>query len=136
MIRRTGRTPDDEHRNTISTRNAIQRAFDQFGRESGFEKKSGSWYRRGDEVVAVSNLQKSQYGPSYYINQGFWLSRLGAERYPKVNKCHIQARIEDLLPTAEFRLGQLLTLDFDVPAEQRSKELVDLLERALLPLIK
>src|SRR6476659_6179213 len=46
----------------MAERNAIQRAFDDF---AGFEKKSGSWYRISGEVISVSNLQKSQYGPVY-----------------------------------------------------------------------
>jgi hypothetical protein len=31
---------------SVSERDAVQRAFDQFGKESGFEKRSGSWYSR------------------------------------------------------------------------------------------
>ena len=38
---------------------------------AGFTKKSGSWYRRGEETIAVLNLQKSQYGPSYYVMSDF-----------------------------------------------------------------
>ena len=40
----------------MSERNAVHLAFDRFGKEASFEKKSGSWYRRGAEVTAVSNL--------------------------------------------------------------------------------
>lgn len=44
----------------MSTRNVAQRAFDEFGRGAGFEKKSGSRWWHGEEVMAVLNLQKSQ----------------------------------------------------------------------------
>lgn len=120
----------------MSERNAVQQAFDRFGQDAGFEKKSGSWYRRGDEVVSISNLQKSQYGPQYYFNQGFWLRQLGDERYPKSNQAHIVTRVEDLLPEAEQRIGELLDLDYEMPDEQRIDELLTLLNQRLLPLIE
>jgi hypothetical protein len=120
----------------MSERNAVQRGFDRFGQEAGFEKKSGSWYRRGDEVIAISNLQKSQYGPQYYFNQGFWLRQLDDEPFPKSNLAHIAARIEDLLPEVEQRIGELLDLEFEMPDEQRVGELAALLKEHLLPLIE
>ena len=120
----------------MSERNAVQRAFDQFGTKSGFEKKSGSWYRRSDEVVAVSNLQKSQYGPRYYFNQAFWLRRLGDELFPKENTCHILARLESLLPAEASRIEHLLDLAVEMSDEQRIGELTSLLKDCLLPFIE
>lgn len=119
----------------MSERNAVQRAFDRFGTEAGFEKKSGSWYRRGDEVISISNLQKSQYGPAYYFNQGFWLRSLDKDQFPKSNHAHIVARLEDLLPDAEQRIGELLDLGHEMPDEERVDELVTLLCGRLLPVI-
>lgn len=120
----------------MSERNAIQRAFDQFGKEAGLEKRSGSWYRRGDEVISISNLQKSQYGPQYYFNQGFWLRELGDEKFPKSNHAHIVTRLEDLLPDAEQRITELLDLEYELPEDARIDELVMLLQERLLPLIE
>lgn len=120
----------------MSERNAVQRAFDQFGSEAGLEKRSGSWYRRGDEVISISNLQKSQYGPQYYFNQGFWLRELGDERFPKSHHAHIVTRLEDLLPDAEQRITQMLDLEYDLPECERVDELVTLLQGRLLPLIE
>jgi hypothetical protein len=120
----------------VSERNAVQLAFDRFGKAAGFEKKSGSWYRRGDEVISVSNLQKSQYGPRYYINQAFWLRQLGDERFPKEYKCHIWGRLESLLPDELERITRLLDLEYEMSDEQRINELVGLLTERLLPLIE
>jgi Domain of unknown function (DUF4304) len=120
----------------MSERNAVQLAIDRFGQEARFEKKSGSWYRRSDEVISVSNLQKSQYGPQYYFNQGFWLRQLDDERYPKSNRAHIVTRLEDLVPEVEQRIGELLDLDHEMSDEQRIDELVTLLNAHLLPLIE
>jgi hypothetical protein len=107
----------------MTERNVIQRAFDEFGRAAGFEKKSGSWYGRSEEVIAVSNLQKSQYRPRYYFNQGFWLRQLDEEPYPKPNRCQVQLRLEGLLPAAEERINELFGLDREMSDEQRMREL-------------
>ena len=105
----------------MNERNAVQQAFDSFGTESGFEKKSGSWYRRSPEVTAVSNLQKSQYGPKYYFNQGFWLRSLGGEPFPKENKCHIRARLESLVPEERSGIDHLLDLALRYPTSNGSR---------------
>jgi hypothetical protein len=120
----------------VSVRDAVQRAFDRFGKESGFEKKSGSWYRRADEVISVSNLQKSQYGQQYYLNQAFWLCQFGEERSPKESKCHIRARLGSLLPGQADAIGCLLDLDQPMSDEDRIEQLVGLLRERLLPLIE
>jgi Domain of unknown function (DUF4304) len=120
----------------VSERDPVQLAFDQFGKEAGFEKKSGSWYRRADEVISVSNLQKSQYGSQYYFNQAFWLRQFGDERSPKENKCHIRARLGSLLPDQAGAVERLLDLDHQMPDEQRIEQLVGLLREQLLPIIE
>ena len=121
----------------MSERNAVQRAFDQFGKEAGFEKRSGSWYGLSDEVISISNLQKSQFGPQYYFNQAFWLRQLGEDRFPKENEAHIRARLGSLVPPEESeRLERLLDLEYALPDEQRVTELVTRLRERLQPLIE
>mgnify|MGYP003579996126 FL=1 len=120
----------------MADRNAVQRAFDRFGNESGFEKKSRSWYSRSDEVVSISNLQKSNYGPQYYVNQSFWLRGIEDLQYPKSHHAHIVARLEGLLPSLEERLSKLLDLESDYGEEERVDELVSVLNSHLLPLIR
>jgi hypothetical protein len=119
----------------MSERNAVQRAFDDWGRASGFEKKSGSWYCADAEVISVSNLQKSQYGPSYYVNQGFWLRQLGDERHPKDARCHIRLRLGSLLAATSAHLDQLLNLDHAMADADRYDALTLVLKEQLLPVI-
>ena len=114
----------------------VHEALERFGCAAGLEKKSGAWYRHGDEVIAVSDLQKSQYGPQYYFNQGFWLRELGEERYPKPLKCHISLRLETLVPEERHRIACLLDLGRQVPDEKRIDEIVALLNDRILPVIE
>lgn len=119
----------------MSRRDIVQQAFERFGREAGLQKHSGAWYRRSDEVVAVSDLQKSQYGPQYYVNQGFWVRQLGDEPHPKPAKAHIVVRLEVLIPSERTRIAQLLDLEEALPDELRFNELVALLKERVLPVI-
>ena len=120
----------------MSQRNAVHRGVDRFGKESSGEKKSGGWYWRSDEVVAVVDLQKSQYGPKYYVNVAFWLRAVGDERWPKTWKSHIAMRIEDLPGVERDRVECLLDLESDVADEQRVDELSALLTTAVAPFIE
>jgi hypothetical protein len=121
----------------MSERNVIQTTFYDFAKAAGYSKKSGSWYRRNPETIIVLNLQKSQYGPKYYINVALWLRALGDEEAPKVNKCQIQTRLGQLVPAGlEKRLTELLDLDCDVEDMVRRTELLDLFRQHLLPLLE
>lgn len=121
----------------MSERNAVQQAHDGWGRASGFEKKSGSWYLMTDEVISVSNLQKSQYSVRYYLNQAFWLRQLGEEeRYPKDNKGHIRLRVGSLLGEDSARLDQLLDMEIPMADDDRIAELTAILDGKLVPVIE
>lgn len=124
-------------RPAMSTRNVIQTTFDEFGKLSGGAKKSGSWYRRGDETVFVLNLQKSNYAVRYYVNAALWLLAVGSADAPKPSQCQIQTRLEELLPPdLEERLTALLDLDSAIEDDARREELLGLLHQYVLPLME
>jgi Domain of unknown function (DUF4304) len=66
--------------------------------EAGWMKKGQSWYLDGKDAIVVVNLQKYDFGESYFINIGIWLKALGDTAYPKVNLCHVYLRAENLFP--------------------------------------
>lgn len=120
----------------MSERNAVHRAFDGFGRDAGMEKKSGSWYRRTPEIISVSNLQKSEYGPHYYFNQAFWLRCIGDDLYPKEWKCHLRDRLGQLLPHREEQVKALFDLNVAMSDEDRIAQIRQILDGELLPIIE
>lgn len=120
----------------MSERNVIQSTFDEFGKSSGGKKKSGSWYRRGDETVFVLNLQKSNYASRYYVNVALWLLPLGDADAPKENKCHVRSRLTQLVPSElEERVNDLFDLDSPLDDATRREELLAVLRQHLLPLM-
>lgn len=121
----------------MSERNVIQAAFDRFARGAGCSKKSGSWYLRSSETIVVLNLQKSQYGPQYYVNVALWLRSLGDDEAPKENKCHVRTRLTRLVPPeAEAQLASLLDLTSGVDEGQRGEALETFLRVHLLLYLK
>lgn len=120
----------------MSERNEVQRAFDEFSRLAGLEKQSGSWYCRCPEVVTVTNLQKSNYGRRYYINQGFWIRAYGDEQFPKPQACHIQARLGSLVPDKAQIIDDLLNLAHSLTEGDRTARILALLQAELEPLIR
>jgi|SRR6266511_5276601 len=119
----------------MAERNVVQQAFDEFGKDGGMLKHSGTWYRTGDWVTQAINLQKSQYGPSYYINIGWWLRALGGDKFPKDHQWHIGIRLESLVPNQEEEVEALLDLDTWIAETERSQRLRDLLDSQLRPVL-
>lgn len=120
----------------MTSRNIVQRAFDDFGTEAGLVKRSGSWYANNPETILVINLQKSQYGDSYYINVGLWLNALETQEFPKEHHCHIRTRLTRIVPaTLEEHLEELLDLGTPIGDDVRSHELLEIFRSTLFPLI-
>lgn len=76
----------------------VKVTFDDFMKASGFVKKGGSWYSTSNDAVIVVELQKSQYGPKYYVNIAWWLRLLGNASAPKEHACHVRTRLARLAP--------------------------------------
>jgi hypothetical protein len=92
-------------------RNVVQVTFDEFGKSLGASKKSGSWYRRGTDTIFVLNLQKSQYGASYYLNLGLWFLAVSDIAAPKSASCHVVNRLGRLAPESNDLLDLTVQLD-------------------------
>jgi hypothetical protein len=112
----------------------IHVAFDRFGRDAGMELHRRAWYWRTEEVIVVCDLQKSQYGPRYYLNIGYYLRASGSETHRKSWKCDIGLRAETFLDD-DSGLDELLDLEHPLDDDDRSASLY-LLLNALTPHIK
>jgi hypothetical protein len=116
-------------------RDAVQRAYDWFGQEYGFVRRSGDLFKESDQVIAALDLQRSEYAHSYYINVGFALRELHSASVAKFGLCDIRIRADALIGKAE-RLGQLLDLTNGLDATEREFELRRVLREELLPILE
>ena len=120
----------------MSERNVIQSTFDEFGKSAAATKKSGSWYRRGDDTVFVLDLQKSNYATRYFVNVALWLLPLGDADAPNENKCHVRSRLTQLVPSSvEARVNELFDLGAPIDDATRRTEVLAVLREHLLPLM-
>jgi len=97
--------------------------------ENGFLCKGQTWFLNSDEVLALANLQKDEYAPSYFLNLAFWIKALGEppSEPPGEHVCHVRIRAESLFP--EIRTDILNLLD---PTSVFShEERTDLADRVL-----
>lgn len=117
----------------MAERNAVKDEFHTFVVESGMSKHGGSWYRPSDSVIAVLNLQKSQYSLSYYVNLAFWLRALGDTQFPPENKCHVRMRMDQIIPDRSREISSLLDLTNEIP--DRERKLHDAFREVLKPLL-
>lgn len=121
----------------MSNRNIVQTTFDHFGKYLGGSKKAGCWYVAGSDAIIVLNLQKSQYGPKYFINVALWFTGIGEAITPKPSHCHVQTRLETLVPEAvRLQVEALLDLDVGIDDGERQTELWEVLTRQLEPVIE
>lgn len=96
----------------MSERDEVQVLVDEFCKSRGYTKKSGSWYRRQDETIALLNLQRSQHSHAYYLNAALWLLALGDATAPKEHTCHVRTRADRLVLDGEA-LKKALDLEHD-----------------------
>jgi len=60
-----------------------------------FKKKRTTWHLDQGEVIAVFNVQTSQWdNDNYYINVGVYLKNLGRRLEPPECECHVRNRID------------------------------------------
>jgi hypothetical protein len=59
-----------------------RRSFDALARQSGFARARGAnWVRQSPETVVAINLQRSNYGRSYYVNFKVWMQGFAGRTY-------------------------------------------------------
>lgn len=110
--------------------NIVQTTLANVMKGLGLAKKGSTWYLRRDETIFVVELQKSNYGLSYFLNIAVWLRELGDAQFPKEHACHIRTRLGELVGDPE-RLTQLLDLEHPLSEVERESELSRLLSAEL-----
>ncbi|MCU1598232.1 MAG: hypothetical protein JWQ47_1971 [Glaciihabitans sp.] len=119
----------------MTEENVVVATFDGFCRSAGYVKRSGSWYSRSDETICLLNLQKSRYGPSYYMNYGIWILELADATFPKPNTSHIIGRLDDFVTDEDPDIAAILDLSVDLSDEHRQSALLKALVVDVLPLL-
>jgi hypothetical protein len=86
---------------------SFRRAVHQLLKARGFKRSGMTWRRQQSESLAVLNVQKSNWGPEYYVNVGVFFSELDNVSNPKEYECHVRGRVEPVDPAATVEAAML-----------------------------
>ncbi|CAN7275388.1 DUF4304 domain-containing protein [Mesorhizobium sp. LjNodule214] len=102
-------------------RETIVQALVETASRYGFRGvRATNFYREWPETICVLNLQKSSWGPQFYVNAAVWFKRLGPERRPKEYNCHIIWRVDSLMTSEQSKaFTEALDLDHSIPDDRR-----------------
>ncbi len=103
----------------------------------GFRQVGDTCYRDEPESTLVVWVQQSGWSDVAYINFGVYFRSLGQLERPKLGYCHINARLEELVPNPS-RLTRLLNFNLvdgrpDATDEERRSEIPALLGEYGIP---
>jgi hypothetical protein len=110
----------------------VARTLREYLSNAGYKHKGNTWYCETDETILVINLQKSQYGKQYYLNLGVWVKAFEPAAFPKEHKCHIRARLGDIISAKEERnLDSAFDLASRIDARKREAVVLALMQRGV-----
>lgn len=102
----------------------------------GFKKKGGMWYFLKGENVCALELQKSNYGDSYYLNLCCLPHEITVTGVPFIPEqtFPIRIRASAFYPDMAEEISVLLNLESnELNDEERAKKLSDLFENWIVP---
>jgi len=98
----------------------------------GFKRKGNYWVINGEIITKMINLQKSSFSNSFYINYGYILNALPLGNF----MMHVNNRVSSLDVEERDRITFLLNLESDIPDEERTKALKEMLQNKLVSKIQ
>ncbi|MBK1884536.1 DUF4304 domain-containing protein [Luteolibacter pohnpeiensis] len=98
----------------------------------GFKKKDATWHRTCDGFIQTFNVQGSQWGKSFYLNLGIYITALGDETHPLEYRCHVRNRVDEVA-VDRARYKQLLDFEISISSSERFKELNEIIESRAIP---
>jgi hypothetical protein len=103
----------------------------------GFSNKKKEFFREGEGVTVVVELQKSNYNSAYYVNVGAWLTELGGpNRSPKEHKCHLRFRADSEIQRREgLDVADIFVLEA-CETPEGAAQVAAFLEKHLVPLVR
>jgi len=91
------------------TQDRLKRLIASLMKQNGFRKgRASTWYLDQQDCIFVINLQRSRFGPQYYINLGAYYKEYGDEGRPKEECCHVRTRLDSL---TNHDIARALNLD-------------------------
>jgi len=99
-------------------KNDLIKLFDEIFGSLGFKREGNNWICKGEELIKIINLQKSNYSNTFYINYGYIIKGLEL-----TTTTHVENRLASTDKEEQKRITDLLDLETEIPTDQRLTEL-------------
>ncbi|MEE1946445.1 DUF4304 domain-containing protein [Pedobacter sp. KR3-3] len=109
----------------------LKKILDELLMPIAFKSKGNNWTFKGNELVKMVNLQKSQYSNSYYVNYGYILRSISFD-----GTMHIYNRVASKDIVGQQEITELLDLDSPIPDQDRTTRLKEILIEKLIKKIE
>jgi Domain of unknown function (DUF4304) len=117
----------------------VEMSMRRIFREQKFIVKGRNYTLTEDNFLLIVNLQKSKFGPSFYVNIGVWYKDINRSKLKipptRIDECDAVFRLDALLDNDEIYsssdLAELLSDEYDLKDIFRVHLLSDLLARFL-----
>ena len=96
-----------------------------------FKRRGNNWIKNGDELSKIINLQKSNFGNSFYINYGFVIRRLKL-----TTTTHVEHRLASADKAEQKLINELLDLEIGIAPDSRLSHLRDFIRIKIIPLMQ
>jgi hypothetical protein len=124
------------NRATELVEEAIEGAIGAFAARHSFIRERGKWRRSSADTTLGIDLQRSRFGPQFYINLGLSLNALSLPPGRRRPNWHISLRLNELAPDEDSHIIKLLDSDASLSDTVRRVELESLLERWASPFVE
>ena len=114
------------------TRDVVKRVVEDCLKADGWKKVAGEWKKRNGDLLLLVGLQRSSYGPKYFLNLGV---AFGSDEGRKVVDSEINYRADRLDIDNRFDVSNLLNLDGWIEGRDREQEVTKLMNELVLPLL-
>jgi hypothetical protein len=109
-------------------RNDLENVLNIMLSSKGYAKKRRTWTKAGEGIIKIVNLQKSNFGNTFYVNFGYVINEIPLNRL----FMHVFNRISSQNPDETVLINALFDLESDMPDEIRREQLVQILNQQLI----
>lgn len=102
---------------------------------AGFKKKGSAWYRQAEDALQIVDLQRSSYGPQFFVNLCCVPSGMAVEGMPtpKEHKCPVRIRLTAAFPKDHADIESVFDLDSHAFSDEvRAERLRELASHSVL----
>lgn len=111
----------------------LKSVFAEIAKKNGFDEISSAWFKESGEAIVVLDLQKSNFGNSYYLNIKIYIQGMFGNTYSKTNE--LISNTGDIFRREPKNFEDVFDLNNSIEDTVRATKLESLFKEFLVPLV-